>query len=231
MNAEAPLVLIVEDDPEIRRQLLSLLSRWKLRAEAVEDFSDTAAVVLAKAPDLLILDINLPSEDGFSICVSIRQNSRLPILMVSARSSSMDTVMALAQGADDYLTKPFHPEVLVAKVQALLRRSYQYSSTSDDRLRCGRYILQLSDAAIQCGVATVRLTRNEFLIARALMQRPGILVSRDELMQALWQDEIFVDDNTLAVNVSRLRKKIKSLNCGDPIDTRRGRGYCFVAEN
>ena len=229
MKNETPLVAIIEDDPRIRQEMLHLLERWKLRAEAIEDFENAMAGIVALKPSLLVLDINLPYTDGFHLCAELRKSSKIPVLIVSARSSTMDTVMALAQGADDYLAKPFDPEMFIAKVQALLRRSYEYSFTMDENLRCGSFILVRAEGVVRAGDKCENLTRNEYLIAQALMKRAGSLLERDELMQALWHDEIFVDDNTLSVNVSRLRKKLENLGQGDPIETLKGRGYRFAS--
>lgn len=229
MADEATPVVIVEDDGAILNEMIALLSRWGFRARGIADFSRAAEEIAEAAPALVILDVNLPYADGFSVCAELRRASRAPILMVSARNSSMDQVMALSQGADDYLAKPFDPQLLVAKVRALLRRSYEYSATESDELRLGGYVLSAADCTVGLGGAAVALTRNEFLAAQALMRARGALVGREALMQALWRDEVFVDDNTLSVNVSRLRRKLESLGAGDPIEAVKGAGYRFAA--
>lgn len=229
MADEAAPILIVEDDGAILNEMITLLSRWGFGARGVSDFSRAAEELARAAPALVILDVNLPYADGFSLCAELRRSSKAPVLMVSARNSTMDQVMALSQGADDYLTKPFDPQILVAKVRALLRRSYEYSATDSDELRCGGYVLSAADCSVGLGGAAVALTRNEFLAAQALMRARGALVGREALMQALWRDEVFVDDNTLSVNVSRLRRKLESLGAGDPIESVKGAGYRFAA--
>jgi DNA-binding response OmpR family regulator len=176
----------------------------------------------------VILDINLPRFDGFVVCRQIRDLGAVPILIVSARDGSMDQVLGLSAGADDYLTKPFAPEVLIARVAAILRRTYELGREERSLLECRGLILDVNRSTVRSGDRSVVLSRNELRILYTLMSRPGQIVSRDELVEALWQRDAFVDDNTLTVNVNRLRRRLAAIGREDAVTTRKQQGYVIT---
>ncbi len=217
--------MVVEDDDKLRELIAAELGRWDFEVVAAGDFSRVDEEIALRKPHLVLMDLGLPAFDGHHWCSRVRAFSLAPILIVSARDSSADQVMGMGMGADDYLVKPFAPEVLVAKVKALLRRSYDYDRESSDRLTRGELELDLGSCVARRGDSAEVLTRNEFLILRRLMESPGAVVGRDALATALWRDEVFVDDNTLTVNVNRLRGKLAGLGLADAIRTVKGMGY------
>ncbi len=225
MSDTAFRILVVEDDERIRSLLSEALARWEFEVVHPDGFARVAEETLRLEPHLAILDVNLPVLDGFEWCRRIRAFSRIPVIMISARDSGPDTLMGLSSGADDYVAKPFSVEVLVAKVRALLRRSYDYAVEEPTRLLRGDLILDLAKAVVARGAAKVELSKNELLILSSLMRAQGGVVSRDELATALWRDEVFVDDNTLTVNMSRLRQKLAELGAVEAVKTIKGRGY------
>ena len=218
-------IQLVEDDDAIRDQVAARLGQWEYRVLVPEGFTAIDRAVAELSPHLVILDINLPVLDGFEWCRRIRAFSRVPVIMVSARDSGPDTVMGLSSGADDYLAKPFSAEVLVAKVRALLRRTYDYGTTEESRLVWHDLVVDLGHATACRGAQSRELTRNELLILGELVRAKGNVVSRDQLATCLWRDEIFVDENTLNVNVSRVRQVLGELDLGDSLRTIKGRGY------
>ncbi len=218
-------ILIVEDDPKIRSLVARELAKWGFEVQAVEAFDAVLEEFQRARPHLVLMDVNLPSRDGFYWCGKIREASTAPVLFLSARDSSMDVVMAVSQGGDDYITKPFSMDVLVAKVNALLRRAYAYREGAPDTLERGGVVLDLSAGTLTFGGAAAELTRNEQRILGMLLRADGAIVSRERLMRELWQDEAFIDDNTLTVNVNRLRKKLGDLGLHDYIRTAKNQGY------
>lgn len=221
-------ILIVEDDRAIAGVLQRTLQRYGYEAVCAADFAHVDAQFDAEAPQLVLLDIGLPFFDGYHWCRLIRQKSSVPILFLSSAADNMNQVMALSLGADDFIAKPFDLSLAVAKIEALLRRAYAFSA-GGATLACGGVVLDLAGACVQCGDKRETLTKNETRILELLFQRKGHIVSRDELMRALWDSEAFVDDNTLTVNVTRLRKKLASLGLPELIRTQKGVGY--VAED
>lgn len=217
-------VLIVEDDEKIREIVAEALRKWQYEVIETSSFDRVLDDFRAAEPHLVLLDVNLPIYDGFYWCQQIRAVSKVPILFLSSRSENMDVLMAINMGGDDYVQKPFDLNVLVAKVSALLRRNYTYQDESF-QLAHRQLILQLSTSSIQFRDKTAELSRNEFIILQTMMRNIGRIVSRDELMQVLWSDDQFVDDNTLTVNVNRLRRKITAFGLEDFIATRKGMGY------
>ena len=218
-------ILIVEDDPKIRSLVARELAKWGFEVQAVEAFDAVLEEFQRARPHLVLMDVNLPSRDGFYWCGKIREVSTAPVLFLSSRDSSMDVVMAVSQGGDDYITKPFSMDVLVAKVNALLRRAYAYREGAPDTLERGGAVLDLSAGTLTFGGAAAELTRNEQRILGMLLRADGAIVSRERLMRELWQDEAFIDDNTLTVNVNRLRKKLGDLGLHDYIRTAKNQGY------
>lgn len=219
-------IFIVEDDLALGEQVVQGLGRWGYQTRLVNDFTRVDEECKAWQPHLVIMDVNLPRFDGFHWCRTIRAESPLPILFASARDSDMDLVMGIGSGGDDYLAKPFSMEVLVAKIQALLRRVYQYrESESSAQLSCHGFTLHTGRQLISRGSDKVELTRHEFRILQLLMEKRGSIVSRDQLMDALWHGEVYVDDNTLTVNINRVRKRLAALGLDDIIQTRKQQGY------
>lgn len=218
-------IMIVEDDPTIRELVAEALGKWGFETYAEEDFGQVLAGFLREEPHLVLMDINLPAFDGFYWCGRIRELSKVPILFLSSRDTPMDMVMSMNMGGDDFVQKPFHMDVLVAKIQALLRRTYAYPDTQSNVLEHDGVVLDLKDGDVFCGVAKAELTKTEFAILNLLMRNKGEIVSRKKLMRALWEDESFVDENTLTVNIGRLRRKLAELGREHFIATRKGQGY------
>jgi DNA-binding response OmpR family regulator len=218
-------VMIVEDDNKIRSILADTLKKWQYDVIEVTMFDQVLASFKNAQPHLVLLDINLPVFDGYYWCQQIRSISKVPIIFLSSRNQNMDVIMAINMGGDDFVQKPFDLDVLVAKISALLRRNYAYQDEGSMKLIHRELVFYLANSSIQIGEKTTQLSRNEFIILKIMMSKIGKIVSRDDLMQALWKDEQFVDDNTLTVNVNRLRRKISSLGMEEFIATRKGMGY------
>lgn len=217
-------IFIVEDDAVIADVVERHLSGWGYQVRQCRDFEHVLEAFAAFDPQLVILDISLPFFNGYHWCRSIRQLSKVPILFLSSASDNMNIVMAVQMGGDDFVAKPFDLSVLTAKVQALLRRTYDFGPAAP-LLECSGAVLNLSDASLTVGQARVELTKNEFRILRLLMEHRGEIVSREAIMTCLWASDSFVDDNTLAVNINRLRKKLAGAGLADFIRTRKGAGY------
>lgn len=217
-------ILIVEDDPVIRDVLERQLGKWGYQADAVTDFDTVMSTFGEVQPHLVLLDITLPAYSGYHWCSEIRKVSRVPIIFISSACDDMNLVMAMNMGGDDFIAKPFSLEVVTAKLQALLRRTYSFGG-EPATVSYGDVVLGLGDARLRCGSAVVELTRNELRILEMLMEARGEVVSREQLMQRLWQDESFVDENTLTVNVARLRRKLEETGLDGFIQTVKGLGY------
>ena len=219
----AETIVVVEDDRELARELCRLLENYGYRALAVRDFSRTVEEILEAAPHLVLLDINLPVRDGYTVCRQLRQHSQVPIIIVTSRDTEMDELMGMNLGADDFVAKPYNPQLLQAHIARVLARSYP---SGESRVaRFGRVELELSRSEAVCGGQRVELTKNERQILWLLMRARGEIVSRDTLIGELWQSDEFVDDNTLTVNVNRLRGKLAEIGVEDYLLTRRGQGY------
>lgn len=218
-------IMIVEDDSKIAEIILENLRKWGYEGIVVEDFNNVFEEFVRYNPNLLLLDINLPSYDGYYWCNKIRQGSKVPIIFISSRNTSMDIIMAVNMGGDDFITKPFSLDVLMAKVSAVLRRTYSYTDNRADLLEHNGAILNLKDYSLLYKEQKIELTKNEFKILYLLIKNSGIIVSRDRIMRSLWEDESFVDDNTLTVNINRLRKKLNDMGLDDFISTKKGQGY------
>ena len=216
-------IMIVEDDPVIRDELALLLSNEGYQTIAIAEFANVAAQVSEHDPNLILLDLNLPERDGLSLCADIRKAGSTPIIFVTSRDSTADELHALSLGGDDYITKPYNIPVLLARIKAVLRRS---SGTAEpDTLEAGGLTLHLTQGTVSAGGKSVELTRNELKILSYLMNHAGKIVSRADLIEILWESQIYIDDNTLSVNVTRLRGKLEKLGLPDRIKTRRGLGY------
>jgi DNA-binding response OmpR family regulator len=216
-------ILIVEDDKAIRKELRMVLERYGYEVTAADDFSDVIEFVLSENPHLILLDLNLPYCDGFHVCREIRRRSKVPIIVVTSRDGEMDELMSMNLGADYFVSKPYSPPILMAKISAALGRAYDREGAALRRF--GALALDTGKGVVSCGGKQCELTKNELRILERLVVHEGNIVSRDELMNALWQTDEFVDDNTLTVNINRLRKKLASIGAGDAVKTRRGQGY------
>jgi len=220
-------LFIVEDDEVIAEGMQNCLERWGYDIACAENFRNVMTEFAAFDPQLVLMDIMLPFYSGHYWCRQIRQVSQVPIIFVSSAGDNMNIVMAVNMGGDDFITKPFEPEVLAAKVQAMLRRAYAFRGSTSVLEYQGR-ILDLADASLMTGGVKLELTKNEFRILQVLFENPGKTVSREAIMKRLWDNDCFVDDNTLTVNVTRLRKKLESAGDGGLIRTQKGMGYCLT---
>lgn len=218
-------IMVVEDDIKIRDIILENIEKWGYDGLGVDDFNEVLNVFVEFKPHLVLLDINLPAFDGFYWCNKIREVSKVPIIFISSRNSNMDIIMSVNMGGDDFVQKPFSLEVLMAKVNALLRRTYSYTDIQANVIEHNGVVLNLRDNNIIYDEEHIELTKNEFRIIYILMKDSGKVVSRDKIMRKLWEDESFVDDNTLTVNINRLRKKLSDIGLNDFIKTKRGQGY------
>ncbi|WP_327078714.1 response regulator transcription factor [Planococcus sp. CAU13] len=222
-------IFVVEDDQAIFDSLKEGLQKWGLQVVGPANFQDVLAGFIEEKPHLVIMDIQLPVYDGFHWCREIRAHSKVPIIFLSSRDHPMDMVMAMQMGADDYVQKPFHADVLLAKIQATLRRVYSYGEEVSDVKEWNGAIIDLKRGIIKRDEKEVELTKNEFFILSVLVEARDEIVSRDELIRKLWDDERFVNDNTLTVNVTRLRQKLAELGLGDAILTKKGLGYVALS--
>lgn len=223
-------ILIIEDDPKIAHLLQNHLEKYGYEACVAEQFDAILEEFKTVKPDLVLLDINLPSYDGFYWCRQIRQVSTCPILFISARAGEMDQVMALENGGDDFITKPFHYEVVLAKIRSSLRRAYgEYAPAVKERLvEIEGLKLYAERMELTKGSESVTLTKKEAVLLEMLMKRSPRVVSREAILEKLWDDQAFVDENTLNVNVTRVRKKLQELGIEEAIETVRGAGYRLI---
>ncbi|MCI8583577.1 MAG: response regulator transcription factor [Dorea sp.] len=216
-------IMIIEDDPATREELVLLLKNESYQPVPVTDFTDILSQVMTQAPDLILLDLGLPGRNGLSLCADIRKSANMPIIFVTSRNSAIDELKALSLGGDDYITKPYNILVLLARIRAALRRS---SAVSDSEILEAKGLkLNLLKGVISADGQELELTRNELRILAHLMTHAGEIVSRAELIDILWEHQIYIDDNTLSVNMTRLRTKLEMLGLSDFIRTRRGMGY------
>ena len=217
-------IMIVEDDPAIREELALLLENEGYTSLAITEFTDVPGQAARERPDLILLDIGLPGRDGFSLCAALRKAVCAPVIFVTSRDAGVDEVRALSLGGDDYITKPYSVPVLLARIKAVLRRSSGEPEPADI-LEAGGLRLSLTKGVVSANGKTAELTRNELQILACLMAHTGQIVSRADLIDALWDNQIYIDDNTLSVNITRLRGKLDELGLPDYIKTRRGLGY------
>ncbi|MBY4962312.1 response regulator transcription factor [Streptococcus suis] len=220
-------IFLVEDDKTISQLVAKNLINWGYQVQEVKDFQMVLDQMEEFQPHLILLDIGLPFFNGYYWCQEIRKTSRVPIMFLSSHDQPMDIVMAINMGADDYVTKPFEMTVLLAKIQGLLRRTYDFVG-EQSLLWFEEVSLDLKTMQVSYKQDVEELTRNEFQILRVLFEHGKEVVSREELMRELWNSDIFVDDNTLSVNIARLRKKLAELNLPDVIATKKGVGYGLV---
>ena len=217
-------ILIVEDDKKLREELKIFLNKNGYEAKILEDFTDTINEILKAKADLILLDINLPNFDGEYILKEVRKTSQVPIIIITSRDNEMDELLSINYGADHYVTKPFNIQILLAKIASVLRRSTSLE-TASDKIDCHEFILNISKSLIEKENKKIELTKNELKILHFLVQRRGKIVSREDIMNYLWDSENFIDDNTLTVNMTRLRNKLGEIGLKDLIQTKRGQGY------
>ncbi|MFQ8921890.1 MAG: response regulator transcription factor [Clostridium paraputrificum] len=218
-------IIIVDDTEKIRNELKEFLSKYGYDVKVPKDFKNIINYIFEENPDLILLDINLPVFDGYYICREIRSKSDVPIIIVTSRDSEMDELMSMNLGADDFITKPYNTQILLARISSILRR---VNSSSSQLLMHNGLNLNLSSGSISYNNNISELTKNELKILNYLILNKEKIVSRDELMEYLWSSEAYVDDNTLSVNVTRLRKKLEEIGLKNVIETRRGLGYILI---
>ncbi|PAD77393.1 response regulator transcription factor [Paenibacillus campinasensis] len=223
-------IMLIEDDITLYHEIRDRLQQWSYNVYGVQDFGKVMQEFADIHPDLVIIDIQLPKFDGFHWCRMIRAHSNVPIIFLSSRDHPTDMVMSMQLGADDFIQKPFHFEVLIAKIQATLRRVYNYNTERIDLRTWRGATVEYVKNTMTNEAGTVELTKNEMYILKMLIERKNQIVSREELIQSLWDNEQFVSDNTLTVNVNRLRKKLESIGLASFIETKVGQGYIATEE-
>lgn len=216
-------IFIVEDDRKIREELAAFLEKNGYVCSAPSVFENIIEAALLDMPDLILLDINLPVFDGYYICREIRSKSDTPIIVVTSRNTEMDELMSMNLGADDFITKPYNTHILLAHITSVLKRASK--EIISDRMDCGGFVINLSQSCVEVSGVSHELTKNELKIITFLYENRNSIVSREDLMIQLWDSDLFIDDNTLTVNINRLRKKLEDAGLGDVIETKRGRGY------
>ena len=219
-------IFIIEDEEKIRLELSTFLNRYGYETSYSTDFENIVDISLKEEPDIILLDINLPYYDGYYICREIRKKSNIPIIVVTSRNSEVDELMSMNLGADDFITKPYNTQILLARIASIIRRTYQNLDSEVFEFKGLKYNMSTSEMTFDN--KKCELTKNESKILFTLMKNKERIVSRNDLMKALWQDDEFVDDNTLTVNINRLRKKLEEIGAVDYIQTKRGQGYILI---
>lgn len=220
-------IFLVEDEENIRKEVKTFLEKSGYECDTSTDFKNIIEVVLKSKSRLILLDINLPVYDGYYICREIRKKSDIPIIMLTSRQSEIDELMSMNIGADDFVSKTTSPQILLARIASVLKRTYSSSAESEDLIYKG-LALNPSKGTIRYDNNEIDLTKNEIKILDILMKNKETIVSRNDMMEELWQSDEFVDDNTLTVNVNRLRKKMESIGAKDYLKTKRGQGYILL---
>ncbi|WP_371817676.1 response regulator transcription factor [Amphibacillus sp. MSJ-3] len=220
-------IMIIEDDPKIAAYLAGYISKYNYQVISIEQFDNIIATFQVHKPDLVLLDVNLPYYDGFYWCRQIRNISICPVIFISARTGAMDQVMAIENGGDDYITKPFSPDIVIAKIRSQLRRAYgEYAGKQQERvLQLENLKLYPERYELHFNHASVELTKNEAHILELLIERHPRVTGREDLLEKLWDDQAFVDENTLNVNMTRVRRKLRELGLDNVVETIRGSGY------
>ena len=221
-------IFIIEDEEKIRIELSELLNRYGYEANYSNDFENIVKIALESNSHIILLDINLPYYDGYYICREIRKKSNIPIIVVTSRNSEVDELMSMNLGADDFVTKPYNTQILLARISSLLRRTYQNMDLEIFEFKGLKYNMSISEMEFDNN--KVELTKNESRILYTLIKNKEKIVSRNELMKSLWQNDEFVDDNTLTVNINRLRKKLEEVGAVGYLQTKRGQGYILIWE-
>ena len=219
-------IFLIEDDSNLEGLIVDFLRRYNYEVFTVKDFNNIEKEFYEVNPDLVLLDINLPYYDGFFLCRVFRRKSKLPIIILSARTGEIDQVMGMELGADDYLIKPFSNQVLLAKIKSNIRRVYgEYAQNSTKTLGVKGLILDIDSFKMSSNKKEVEISKNEFKLIKKLMENRDKVVTREELLEELWDDSLFVDDNTLTISVSRIKQRLKDIGIDNPIKTKRGIGY------
>ncbi|MFS0723655.1 response regulator transcription factor [Paenibacillus sp. 1P07SE] len=221
-------IVLVEDDSELRSLISRMLEKYEYRVSVIERFDDVVGQIMEAEANVVLLDIHLPGVDGFHICRAIRKQSHVPILMISARNTESDQILAMELGADDYMVKPFSVELLHSKIRACIRRTYGEYETNRSGVHLGDFVLDGDTFLVSYQARRVELTKNEFKIVKRLVQDRNVFVSRESLLNELWDDVAFVDPNTLNVHISRIKNKLNEIGIENVIHTKRGYGYKFV---
>lgn len=219
-------ILIAEDDEKLRYELEIFLNRNGYEAIGLERYDNTLQDIMGSNADLILLDINLPNADGEYILKEFRKVSDIPVIMITSRDNEMDELLSMHYGADHYVTKPFNTQILLAKIVAILKRTN--SGVSQEKINCGKFVLDISKSRIEMENKRAELTANELKIIRFLVKNKGRIVSREDIMNDLWDSEAFIDDNTLTVNITRIRKKLDEIGLQNIIETKRGQGYILL---
>ena len=220
-------IMIVEDNENIKKELMEFLMRYGYEVHAPNDFENIVKLALKDEPDLILLDINLPYYDGYYICREIRKEKDIPIIIVTSRDSEMDEIMSMNLGADDFITKPYNTQILLARITAVLRRT-SGNNLIHEIIEHNGLKLNITNGSVSFNENKADLTKNELKILVCLMKNKECIVSREDLMDYLWNSDLYVDDNTLSVNVTRLRKKLQEIGFKDGIETKRGIGYILL---
>ncbi len=216
-------IYIVEDEEAIRMELITLLEKYGYSCESCSAFKNITEQILVAEPELILLDINLPFQDGFTVCREVRKSSDVPIIVLTSRNTDFDELMSLNIGADDFIAKPYNAQVLIARIQKVIKRTYEVQNNSI--LIHKGLTINLLKATMCCGESEVELTKNELGILRLLVMNKGNVIPREEIINELWQSEEFIDENTLNVNMVRLRKKLTEIGLPRYLETKRGLGY------
>lgn len=218
-------IMIVEDDESISSELKELLQNSGYEAVVLQDFNNSLNEILRVAPDLLLLDINIPYMNGELLLQSLRKSTNTPVIMVTSKNSETDEALSISYGADDYITKPYNPNILLLRIGAVLKRIKTNYGANSNKLSYRDLLFDVQKGIIKKDNIEIVLTKNEMIIFSYLLSHKNKIVTRDELMTTLWDNTEFVNDNALTVNISRLRNKLKEIGCEDAIDTRKGQGY------
>lgn len=219
-------ILIAEDDEKLRHELEIFLNRNGYEAIGLERYDNTLSDIIESNADLILLDINLPNADGEYILKEFRKISDIPVIMLTSRDNEMDELLSMHYGADHYVTKPFNTQILLAKIVAILKRTN--NGVSQEKINCDKFVLDISKSRIERENKRAELTANELKIIKFLVKNKGKIVSREDIMNDLWDSEAFIDDNTLTVNITRIRKKLDEIGLQNIIETKRGQGYILL---
>jgi len=219
-------IFIVEDEEKIRNELSTFLNRYGYETKYSLDFGNIVDDILKENPHIVLLDINLPQYDGYYICREIRKKSNVPIIVVTSRDSEVDELMSMNLGADDFVTKPYNTQILLARISSIIKRTYNNEEMEIFEYKNLKY--NLSTSELEFNENKIDLTKNESRILYTLIKNKGKIVSRDDIIKALWQSDEFVDDNTLTVNINRLRKKVEEIGAKEYLQTKRGQGYSLI---
>ncbi len=215
-------LLIIEDNPKLREELRTFFTNNQFHVDAITEFDQIIPQAIQIDPDLILLDLNLPGTDGLYVCQEFRKLSDIPVIIITARNTEVDELISMTYGADDFITKPFNTQILLARVNNILRRLERTTKTS---IAMNGFLFDMAKSCIMVGEKEVELTKNETKILSILIENRGSIVSRNKMMDALWDNDMFVDDNTLTVNINRLRKKLEEAGVSNVIETKRGQGY------